>query len=197
MGAGGTPLDLTSGRLLARNTMWNLLGQLLPMAVGVLAVPPLVRGLGVARFGVLSLAWIVIGYFSLFDLGIGRALTKLVADKLAANDDRSIPSLVWTSLLLMLVLGCAGGIAMPSLSPWLVHKVLKIPAELARETLWSFCLLAASIPVVTVTSGLRGILEALQRFRVINLIRIPMTVFSFVGPLLVLPVSHSLVSVTC
>src|SRR5437667_12210334 len=72
--------NLTSGRVLARNTVWNLSGQLLPMIVAVITVPLLVRGLGVARFGVLSLSYVLIGYFSLFDLGIGRALTKLVAD---------------------------------------------------------------------------------------------------------------------
>src|SRR5215470_14965347 len=98
-------ISLTSGRLLARNTIWNLLGQTLPMAVGLVTIPLLVRGMGAERFGVLSLAWIVVGYFSLFDLGIGRALTKLVADKLAINDEQSIPPLVWTSLLLLLLLG--------------------------------------------------------------------------------------------
>src|SRR5260370_22399359 len=100
---------LTRGRLLARNTIWNLLGQLLPMAVAVVAIPPLVRGLGVARFGVLSLAWIVVGYFSLFDLGIGRALTKLVADKLGAHDDHSIPPVARTAMLMLLLLGVRRG----------------------------------------------------------------------------------------
>src|SRR5215471_10038296 len=195
MSATGPSLHLTSGRLLARNTIWNLLGQLLPMAVGVLAVPPLVRGLGVPRFGVLSLAWILIGYFSLFDLGIGRALTKLVADKLGSNDQTSIPPLVWTSLLLMLLLGVAGSLIAAGLSPWLIHRGLKVPPELQDETLRSFYWLSLSIPLVTVTSGLRGVLEAQQRFRVLTLIRIPMSVFSFVGPLLVLPFSRSLVSV--
>jgi O-antigen/teichoic acid export membrane protein len=50
--------------------------------------------------------------------------------------------------------------------------------------------------VITVTSGLRGILEATQRFRVLNLIRIPASIFLFVGPLFVLPFSSSLVPVT-
>src|SRR5262249_50677272 len=171
-------------------------GQLLPMAVGVLAVPRLVRGLGVPRFGILSLAWIVIGYFSLFDLGIGRALTKLVADKLGTNEQASIPPLVWTSLLLMLLLGAAGSLVAAAFSPWLIHRGLKVPPELQLETLHSFYWLAASIPLVTITSGLRGVLEAQQRFRILTLIRIPMSVFSFVGPLLALPFSHSLVPVT-
>jgi O-antigen/teichoic acid export membrane protein len=187
--------NLTSGRLLARNTVWNLLGQMLPMVVGVVAIPPLVRSLGVDRFGVLSLAWIVIGYFSLFDLGMGRALTKLVADKIGGNDEASIPPLVWTSLFLMLLLGVVGGLITLAIAPWLVYSALKVPTALQRETLRSFQLLAASIPLVTLTSGLRGILEAQQRFRILNFIRVPTSIFSFAGPLLVLPFSHSLVPV--
>jgi O-antigen/teichoic acid export membrane protein len=122
-------------------------------------------------------------------------LTKLVADKLGANDEHSIPPLVWTSLLLMLLLGGLGGLITQAISPMLVHTGLKIPALLQGEALRSFSLLALSIPVVTITSGLRGILEAQQRFRALNLIRIPMSIFSFAGPLLVLPFSHSLVPV--
>ena len=34
---------LTGGRLLARNTIWNLLGQLAPMAVAVFAIPWLIH----------------------------------------------------------------------------------------------------------------------------------------------------------
>ena len=187
--------NLTSGRLLARNTIWNLLGQLLPMAVGVVAIPPLVRSLGIDRFGVLSLAWIVIGYFSLFDLGMGRALTKLVADKIGSNEEASIPPLAWTSLFLMLALGVIGGLITLGLAPWLVYRALKVPLPLQLETLRSFQLLAASIPLVTVTSGLRGMLEAQQRFRILNFIRVPTSIFSFAGPLFVLPFSHSLVPV--
>src|SRR5258708_26905718 len=187
--------NLTSGRLLARNTIWNLLGLLLPLAVGVVAVPPLIRGMGVARFGLLSLAWIVIGYFSLFDLGIGRALTKVVADRLGTKDERSIPPLVWTSLVLMVLLGVLAGLATWAISPWLVHRLLKIPEALQSEALHGLYLLANSIPMVTATSGLRGVLEAQQRFRVLSFIRIPMSIFSFAGPLLVLPFSSDLVSV--
>jgi O-antigen/teichoic acid export membrane protein len=195
MGVTKTAPSLTGGRLLARSTIWNMIGQVLPMAVGVVAVPPLVRLLGVDRFGLLSLAWIIVGYFSLFDLGMGRALTKLVADKLGANDEQSIPPLVWTSLLLLLLLGVVGGLVTWALSPWLVYSALKIPQALQPETLFSFELLAACIPIVTVTSGLRGILEAQQRFGVLSFIRVPTSAFSFVGPLLVLPFSHSLVPV--
>lgn len=186
---------LTGGRLLARNVVWNLIGSGAPMVVAVFCIPLLIRGLGKDRFGVLTLAWALIGYASLFDLGLGRALTQLVAKKLGASEDRKVPSLAWTSLLLMMLLGFAGTGFVLLISPWLVERGLNIPVALWAETLCSFRLLGLSIPIVITTAGLRGLLEAHQRFGLINALRIPMGVFTFAGPLLVLPFSKSLIPV--
>jgi O-antigen/teichoic acid export membrane protein len=185
-------LHLTSGRLLARNTVWNLAGNGAPLIVAVFAIPILIHGLGKDRFGVLALAWALIGYASLFDMGLGRALTQLVAKKLGSGEEHEIPELVWTSLLLMLGLGAVGTVAMIAISPWLVHHALKIPEVLQPETVRAFYLLGLSIPVVITSTGLRGLLEAHQRFKLVNALRIPLGVFTFVGPLLVLPFSRSL-----
>src|SRR5713226_2838068 len=114
-------LHLTSGRLLARNTIWNLVGNGAPLIVAVFSIPILIHGLGKDRFGVLALAWALIGYASLFDIGLGRALTQLVAKKLGAGEDHEVPALVWTSLLLMLALGVVGAAVTIVISPWLVH----------------------------------------------------------------------------
>ena len=64
------------------------------MAVAVVTIPALIGRLGTDRFGVLTLAWILLGYFSLFDLGLGRALTKMVAEQLGLGQERDIPGLV-------------------------------------------------------------------------------------------------------
>src|SRR5258705_13880134 len=80
---------LTSGRLLARNTVWNLIGNGAPLIVAVFSIPILIHGLGKDRFGVLTLA--LIGYASLFDIGLGRALTQLVAKKLGSGEDHGSP----------------------------------------------------------------------------------------------------------
>ena len=188
-------VNLIGGRRLARNVVWNLLGTGAPLLVAIVAIPMLIEGLGIARFGVLTLAWMVVGYFSLFDLGLGRALTKLVAEKLGKGQDNEIPALVWTAMSLMAVLGVLGAVVVAALSPWLVGGVLKIPTELQPETLTAFYLLAASIPIVISTTGLRGILEAHQRFGLVNAVRIPLGIFTFLGPVAVLPFSNSLVPV--
>lgn len=186
---------LTSGRLLARNTVWNLVGQLAPAIAAVFAIPLLIRGIGLDRYGVLTLGWIVIGYFSVFDLGLGRALTKLVSDRIGTRTEDEIPPLVWSSLLLIILLSAIGACVLALLTPWLVRTALKIPAPLQNETQRVFFLLAMAVPVVTLTSGLRGVLEAQQRFGILNAIRIPLGIFTFAGPLAVLPFSHSLVPI--
>ncbi len=186
---------LTSGRLLARNVFWHLLGTVGPLLVAVPAVPRLIHAMGTDRFGVLTLAWVVIGYFSLFDFGFGRALTKLVAEKLGARQNEDVPGLFWTSLTLMVVFGCVGSVVMAALSPWMVHSVLRIPVEIQRETLRAFYVLAASLPVVITTTALRGFLEAYQCFGLSTAVRIPLGIFTFAGPFLVLPFSVSLLPI--
>ena len=187
-------LHLTSGSLLAQNTIWNLIGGS-PVIVAVFSIPILIHGLGGDRFGVLALAWALIGYASLFDIGLGRALTQLVAKKLGAGEEHEVPILVWTSLLLTLALGVAGAGFVAAISPWLVHHALKIPEALQSESLRAFYLLGVSVPVVISFAALRGLLEAHQRFDLVSAFRIPNGIFTFVGPLLVLPLSHSLVPV--
>lgn len=185
-------LRLTSGRLLARNTIWNLIGNGAPMLVALFSIPVLIKGLGTDRFGMLTLVWALIGYATLFDLGLGRALTQLAASRLGSGDEQEVPPLVWTSLLLMMLLGIVGAVVVELVSPWLVRRVLHVPSMLEHETVHSLYLLGLSIPVVISTAGLRGLLEAHQRFGLTSALRIPMGVFSFAGPLLVLPFSKSL-----
>ncbi|MHC1698697.1 MAG: flippase [Geobacteraceae bacterium] len=184
--------QVTSGRTLLRNTIYNFLGQGAPMLAALFAVPLLINHLGTERFGVLTLSWIIIGYFSLFDFGLGRALTKLVAEKLGDGQLDEIPGLFWTSMFLMGLLGIAGAILLSILAPWLVEAVLDIPMSLQMETIQSLYVLAFSIPIVIITTGLKGVLEAYQRFGLVNIVRVPMGTFMYLGPLLVLPFSRSL-----
>jgi O-antigen/teichoic acid export membrane protein len=181
--------------LLAGNTFWSLFGLTFPMLIAVFCLPVLKRGLGTDRLGVLSLAWVVIGYFGLFDFGLSRALTKLVAEKLGQKRFTEIQPLISTSLIMLAGLGIVGTLATVLVSPVLVERLLKIPPALQQESLHSFFWLSASIPVVIVTAGARGVLEALQAFRLATAIRIPMGIFTYLGPVLVLPFSHSLVPV--
>jgi O-antigen/teichoic acid export membrane protein len=185
---------LTSSRLLARNVAFNIAGALLPAIAAVAAVPLLVRGLGDARFGVLMLAWTAIGYFSLFDLGIGRALTHAIADRLGTEDHGDIGSMVRTSLGIVGPVGILGAVALMLAAPWIVEHGLQVPAELEGEAVGSIRVLAIAVPFTGMTAALRGVLEASQRFGTVNLLRVPFGLLTFLGPIAVLPFSRSVVA---
>jgi len=179
-------------RHLARNTVYNLLGQGLPVLAAVICVPWLISSLGTERFGLLSLVWVLVGYFGLLDLGLGPALTQLVAVKLGEGKSHEVPEVIWTSLCFLAMLSIVGVVLVVVLSRWLVYDTFNILPSLQRETLLSFYVLACSLPFVTSTAALRGILEAHQRFDMVNVLRIPMGLLMYVSPLLVSIFSNSL-----
>jgi len=186
---------LTEGRTLAKNIAWNLAGSLLPIVAALIATPFLIGALGLERFGVLALIVAVIGYFGLFDLGLGRALTKLLAERLGNGRQDGIGALAGTALLAMLGLGLVGAALTAAATPWLVGSFLEIPERLRDETASAFFVLAYTVPLFTVTVGLRAVLESFQRFRTVNIVRIPVSIFFFFGPLAVLAFADSLVAV--
>jgi O-antigen/teichoic acid export membrane protein len=186
---------LTDGPTLARNSVWNLLGQTLPLLVGVAATPVLIHRLGTDKFGVLALAWIVVGYFTLFDFGLGRALTKLIAQKLGDGSKTDIPVLFWTALFLMGGVGVVGGVFMAVLTPWLTTHVLSIPRTIVPETTQAFFLLSIGLPIVIITAGLQGVLAAYQQFTSFAAVRVVTGVWSFVGPWLSLVLTNNLAAI--
>jgi O-antigen/teichoic acid export membrane protein len=170
---------------LAANTAWNLVGALLPVPVIVLCIPPLIAALGVERFGVLGLAWMVLGYFGMFDFGLAQSTTRFVSAGMAQGQHGSLRPLVLGSALLHAALGLAGAAIFALLVPWLL-TMFKLPAELVPETRAALYLLAASVPAMVLTAALRGAVEGLQRFDVVNLIRVPASIVNYAGPLLAL-----------
>jgi O-antigen/teichoic acid export membrane protein len=118
------------GRRLARNTLLNLIGRVVPLLVAIATVPYVVHHLGPDRYGLYSLAWIVVGYFAFFNLGIGPATTKFLAELVGRGEIEKLPELVWTAAASQACLGLAGGVALALASPLLVDRLLKIPADL-------------------------------------------------------------------
>jgi O-antigen/teichoic acid export membrane protein len=168
---------------LARNAALNLVGQGAPLVIAVVAMPFVVGGLGMDRFGLLTLAWVVLGYLNLFDLGLGKAATKFVAEALAARDDAAVARVAWTALLIQAIVGIVGTAALLALTPFLVGRMLNVPPELAQEATATFRILALSAPVTLLFNASRGLLEAAERFDLVNAVRAPLNSTTYLVPL--------------
>lgn len=181
-----TQLKVTGG-LLTRNWILNVFGQLLPLVIAVAATPYVIRGLGQERFGILSLAWALLSYTAILDLGLSRATTKYAAEHLARGELDRLSSVVRSSLYAQLVLGSIGAVAAFSLAPLLANHVLKISLAMRSEALDTFLILALSLPVILVGNVYRGLLEAGQQFASINIVRVPTNISIFLIPAAAVP----------
>jgi len=177
----GFYVEIQGGALL-KNTVFNFVGLSLPLVIGVASIPYIIRRLGTDRFGILSLAWVVVGYFSFFDLGLGRATTKFIAEAIGKRDIETIPKYFWTTAIFQGILGLFGAGILALATPLLTQHVLSIPPALISEARSAFYLLALSLPIVLVTASFRGVLEAGQRFDLVNIVKIPASSINYVLP---------------
>jgi len=175
---------MNHGRL-ARGAVWNLLGQVVPLVAALVCIPRLVHSLGAERFGVLTLAWALVGYFTLFDLGIGPAVTRALSAFRAEGREADAPGWFWTAIALTFALGLVGALIVAGLAPWLAHSALRVTPGLQAETRGILLVLAFSLPFVTVSAASGGALAAYQRFGALNAVRVPLGILTFLAPLLV------------
>jgi O-antigen/teichoic acid export membrane protein len=187
---------LTDNRLLAKNVLWNMGGVAGPLLALAVAVPVLIHKLGIERFGLLTLIWTFIKYFTACDFGIGTALTKFIADRLSLEGEHRLAPLVRTALVATAGFGLFLALGWMLACAPLVGRVFNIPPNLKSETLSAFYLLAFCLPMTTASEAMRGMLGALQRFDLINAVRGPVDMFSSLGLLAILPLSHSLFAMT-
>lgn len=177
-----------------RDTAWNLAGLLLPLPVAVAVVPALLTGLGDARFGLLTLAWALMGYFTLFDFGLGRATTQGIAAARASRADEPMLTLCWSSFWAHLALGTAGGLLL-QLATGRVSAALQLPPALQHEFAGAMTWLSVSIPFIVLATAARGVLEGVGRFDTMNLVRLPSTLWTYLAPVVVLVWTTSLAAV--
>jgi len=183
----------TRDGLLARNTLLNLAGMATPLAVGVAVIPVLVRELGLERFGLLSLVWVILANVAAFNLG--RVTTKFIAEALGHGDRSSVPRLVWTIATAQAIIGVIASVAFAAAVPVLVDRIFDVPVTLQAEAHAAFAVLAVAIPVMLVGTCFAAVLEAIQRFDLLNAVVVPSGVATIALPLLVVLLGGGLASI--
>jgi O-antigen/teichoic acid export membrane protein len=183
----GNPAEHQKGRSLFWNSLLNFLGQVLPLGIAAVAVPIIIRDMGLERYGLLSLSWILLGYFTFLDMGLSRAATNAVADLDANGKREEVGVVLGVSVTLSLIVGLLAAAIGWMITPWVVDRAFSVPSELRSESIAMFSILAASVPLITVAGTLRGVLEGFHRFDLSNAVRSPSLALMFLLPLLYKP----------
>ena len=146
-----------------KHTAYNLLGALLPMGVSLLTIPIYIRLVGDVRYGVLAIVWAFLGYFGMFDLGLGRATAQRIA-ALGNSSAQLIASTFWTALAMNGALGVVGGLLVWPVSNYFFGHELNINEEL-RSELWSALpWLMFAVPLTTLSGVVAGALQGRAQF---------------------------------
>ena len=123
-----------------RNIGSGLIAQAWSGALGVIVLPILVRGLGPERYGLLALSLALIGFAAIADLGVGRAVSKYLAEDFETNEVSRTQQHISSALTICVVMGTVATGILALAVPFLVDHVLRIPSPLAREArvvLWT------------------------------------------------------------
>ncbi|EGM78171.1 membrane protein involved in the export of O-antigen and teichoic acid [Rheinheimera sp. A13L] len=164
-----------------KNTLWNVAGSLAPLLVGVISIPILIKQLGIELFGVLTILWVIVGYFSLFDFGVGRALTQQISSE---TDKYSVQSIIKAGLILTIFTGLVGGLIVVLSSDYVSYTLLNLSPQYEQDVYYSLLIASLGIPITTLSAGLRGVLEGYEKFFECNIAKIIMGALLFLAPVI-------------
>lgn len=167
-----------------RNSLYNLTGSLLPTVVTIFTVPVYLRLIGVDRYGILVIVWVLLGYFGVFDLGLSRATAQRIA-ALRHTEPSKRAEVFWTALMLNMIFGVIGGLLLWPVSRIYFRTFLHIAGPLKLEILATVPWLVAALPVLTITGVLYGALQGCERFKELNVCRMLELILSQLLPLIV------------
>ncbi|MEM6818427.1 MAG: flippase [Pseudomonadota bacterium] len=178
----------------ARSTLVTFVSMVLPLATGFFAIPPLIESLGDERFGLLAIVWLVLGYFSVFDLGLGRAVSFAVSERIGSQKRSSADTrdILTTSVPLLLGFGSIGGGVLLVFAEAISTRLLNVSVDLQSDTTSALFIAALGLPLVTCATGLRGYLEGHQHFGKVAIVRSLIGSLVFLSPLFVLPFTEDL-----
>lgn len=178
---------------MAGHTLWNMIGMGFPLLIGLIALKVLPNpesGLGPKKMEMLGIVWMLVGFTSIFDMGMGRALTKHFAHKLSAGRHEELHGLFWTAFSMIIGIGLVVGMVVILSIPLMTGG--DMAPDLLAEARRAFLIVGLFMPFMILNVGMSGVLQATQQFKLLNMIRIPSGSFTFLSPLCVLLFSRRL-----
>lgn len=175
-----------------RNSGWNALGVAIPALIAIPTFAFYARILDVERLGLLTIAFVVMGYSSSFDLGLSRALIRQVA--IDRHEPRVVRALVDTATIAVLVVAVALA-AIAWLGVPVLMRFLKVSSTHLADASNAFRWLSLTVvPYLLAIVG-SAYFEGKESFGAVNVIRTLTATLNAVAGVSALLVEASLQSV--
>ena len=170
-----------SKRPLKRNFIVNLLYPSVRIAVAFVTIPIYLRHVGEARYGVISIVWVLLGLFGFLDLGLSRAVTNALA-KLRDAPQTQRARVLLTTFGLNLGIGLIGGVVLYVFGGLLLNHFISAPDALTPEISGSLPWIACLLPLTLLSAAGAGALDSRELFLLVNLIQVVSMSLSQIAP---------------
>lgn len=161
-----TPVGRPFRRRLVLNTLSTGLGNAWAMIIMLITLPLLLRGLGPDAFG----TWVLLqtfsgvnGWLSLADIGIGLAMTRLVATRGATDDPDGARHAVGSGLAILTTVGVACALALAAIGPATLPALFRVSAAQVSSFRLAIVVFAANVLGEILIRGIGAALEGFQR----------------------------------
>ena len=172
-----------STRPLKRNFIVNLLYPSVRIAVAFVTIPIYLRHVGEARYGVISIVWVLLGLFGFLDLGLSRAVTNALA-KLGDAPQTHRARVLLTTFGLNLGIGLIGSLVLYVFGGLLLNRFISVPDALSSEVSRSLPWIACLLPLTLMSAAGAGALDSRERFLLVNVVQIVSMSLSQIAPVI-------------
>lgn len=148
---------LSAGVLSLAATLWSV-------ALGLVSVPIMVRGLGLTEYGIYGVAFSVAALGSYLDLGLGWTTAKFVAEADAQRDSALVGTTVAAASVYHFFVGMVFVIAVVTAAAWISRVVLRFDGTDAATATLVLRLSALSFLCSSVSGVFVNTLRGLRRF---------------------------------
>lgn len=147
-----------------RNFAFGLTTWILPILVGIIATPIIIRSIGVEHYGIYALVLGFVAYS--FSFNIGRALTKYIAEYRLSGEFAKINRLISATLFISVVFGILGIILICGLAHWYVYDISRLAGDSAETAMQAMFIASAIVFFTLISVVYDSILQGLHRYDV-------------------------------
>jgi O-antigen/teichoic acid export membrane protein len=155
---------ITTAGGVARNTLFSGVAQVYGLALSIVTIPILVRGLGTAGYGLYVVVSVLLTYSIVLDLGLTTTLIWAVAQHASSADKDRLERIIGTAFSLLALLGLVAGVVIAALAGYVADSILKVPPGLRDDARFVLYLAALGMTVNLCLAIFYAVPQGLQRF---------------------------------
>jgi O-antigen/teichoic acid export membrane protein len=168
-----------------KNTGANVIGRFLDMAILMVTTPITYHYLGHDLFGIWMIIFVLTGYMTLMDFGIGQGFVRFVAEYHTQEDTQKINAVLSIGFFFYLGLGILLSSLLYLTLDIVTFRLFNIPEEYGNDARISMLIAFLAMMLQYTFSCFDGLINGFQRMELSNLTVIASRLCNFFGVLIV------------